>query len=288
MHALPLLRLSRDQHTFYHEHGYVLLPQVVSAATLAASQRVLARWVDELAAQWLAAGLITDLQPELPFARRLLVLWHAAGKPTYMRSPRRDLVSPDMYAILRAPELVDIAQDLLGTPEVFAHPIFNARPKLPDQRFTDTPWHQDAQYFREAEHSHVPSFWFPLQDVGPHNSCLQVQPDLHRGVLHAGYDDPDTGFLGLAPEVRKALVGVPIPMARGDLLCFTQMTPHGALPNRGDAVRWSMDLRYQDLAQALPKDRELGFIARSAATPASETTCADWLQQWANRPRGGY
>ena len=56
-----------------------------------------------------------------------------------MRSPRRDLVGPDMYALLVEPSLLDLAEDLLGTDELSVHDILNVRPKLPDQRWTDTP-----------------------------------------------------------------------------------------------------------------------------------------------------
>jgi len=56
-------------------------------------------------------------------------LWSAAGRPSYMRSPRRDLVGPDMYALLVEPSLLDLAEDLLGTDELSVHGIFNVRPK---------------------------------------------------------------------------------------------------------------------------------------------------------------
>ena len=66
----------------------------------------------------------------------------------------RDLVSREMFDILVHPALLMLAQDLLCTTEVSVHGVFNARPKLPDQIWTQTPWHQDAQYYRDAEHVH--------------------------------------------------------------------------------------------------------------------------------------
>ena len=56
-----------------------------------------------------------------------------------------------------------------------------ARPKLPDQIWTRTPWHQDAQYYRDAADGHVISLWYPLQAVTEHNRCLPVAPRMHRG-----------------------------------------------------------------------------------------------------------
>ena len=286
MPATSPCALSPEQLRAYHQQGFLLIPQAVRPATLALAQDVLERWVDRTAAEWQAAGWLTELRPELPFDQRLIVLWHAAGKPRYSRSPRRELVCPELFDLLCAPELLDVAEALLGTPEVSLHGIFNARPKLPDQRWTDTPWHQDAQYFRDAERVHVPTFWFPLQDVTPHNSCLQVQPGGHLGALHEGHDDPETGFLGLAPEVRQQLQGLSIGMARGDLLCFTQLTPHGALPNQSDRIRWSFDFRYEDTDHPTQSGRDLGFVARSRTRPLTHRD--EWLARWDHRPAKSY
>ena len=79
-----------------------------------------------------------------------------------------------MYDLLVESSLLDLVADLLGSDEISVHGIFNARPKLPDQRWTDTPWHQDAQYYRDVERVHVVSIWFPLEAVREECSCLQV------------------------------------------------------------------------------------------------------------------
>ena len=215
-------------------------------------------------------------------------LWHDAGRPKYSRSPRRDLVSPEMYRILVHPVLLDVAEDLLGTPELSVHGIFNARPKLPDQIWTRTPWHQDAQYYRDAADGHVVSLWYPLQAVSERNSCLQVAPRMHRGPLYDGHRDEETGFLGLSPQDRQGLDGVSVEMERGDLLCFTQQTPHRALPNRSDAVRWSLDVRYEATDHATESGRDKGFVARSPRAPATILPCAEWLQRWTEQPKGSY
>ncbi len=283
-----LSSLTPEQMTSYRKQGYLLLENAVSEKTLELSQLVLERWVAAMAARWQTEGRINDTLSDTPFSTRLLALWEAAGRPGYNRSPRRELVSPEMFDILKAPELVDIAQDLLGTTEVSAHGIFNARPKLPSQSWTDTPWHQDAQYFRDAESIHVPTMWFPLQDVSPENSCLQVAPGLQNGKLHKGYDDPETGFLGVTPEVRKTLVGKPIEMKRGDVLLFTQMTPHGAMRNRRQEVRWSMDLRFESTDTPTSGGKEYGFIARSLRAPESVCDYQTWRTQWGADLGNGY
>ena len=280
--------LTPEQIAFYHERGYLNAPGVIPPDLLRLIWTVLSRWVDQTIDGWLADGLIDDPQTDLDFQHGLVHVWQAAGKPKYMRSPRRDLVSREMFDILVHPTLLELAQDLLDATEVSVHGIFNARPKLPDQLWTQTPWHQDAQYYRDAEQVHVTSIWMPLQPVTEENSCLQVAPGHHRGVLHEGYDDPETGFLGLAPDVREQLEGVSIEMAPGDALCFTQLTPHRALPNRSEQVRWSIDVRYEPTAQATEAGQKQGFIAHSASNPSAVLTYEGWLKQWESIPAGSY
>jgi phytanoyl-CoA hydroxylase len=273
-----------EQKQFYDDHGYLHLRGVLPPAALALARTVLERWVAALVAKWQAEGRLTDPLADLPFETRLVHTWNQAGRPAYMRSPRRDLVSQEMFDYLRYPTLVDVAADLLGTEEILAHGVFNARPKLPDQLWTDTPWHQDAQYYRDAQHRHVVSIWAPLVAVTEHNSCLQVAPDRHRGPLFEGAVD-ETGFLGLSKEDRAQLQGVSIAMEPGDILCFPQLTPHRALPNHSQAVRWSMDLRFESAENPTTSGRTKGFVARSQH---GVTSYEEWLTVWAASPAGSY
>ena len=147
--------MTSDQLSSYRNNGYLHAPGVIPPDLLGLMRTVLSRWADDTIDGWLAQGLIDDPQTGLDFQHRLAHLWEAAGRPAYIRSPRRDLVSREMFDILVHPALLMLAQDLLCTTEVSVHGVFNARPKLPDQIWTQTPWHQDAQYYRDAEHVHV-------------------------------------------------------------------------------------------------------------------------------------
>lgn len=280
--------LTPDERTRYLEAGYLHRRAVLPEELLQLTEQVLRRWEEEIIGQWVRDGLTEAPDENLDFQHRLLHAWEDAGRPHYTRSPRRDLVSPEMYRILTHPVLVDLAADLLGTEAVSVHGIFNARPKLPDQKWTDTPWHQDAQYYRDAEDSHVVSMWYPIQEVTEENSCLQVAPGMHCDVLHEGHHDEETGFLGLSPEARKNLPGHSVEMARGDILCFPQKMPHRALPNRSDTVRWSMDVRYEATERATESGKDKGFIARSPDNPEAVMSCEAWLEIWEGLPAGTY
>ncbi len=287
--------LNDEQISFYQEKGYLKVEQVVPQRSIELGRKVCADWVDRTVQGWVDEGLLADGLEDLDLGHRLTAAWHEAGKPMYQRSPRRQIVSPELFEFMSEPKVIDMAEDLLGSPEVFMHGVFNLRPKLPDQRWTRTPWHQDSQYYPSIAQVHTLSIWMPLMRVTTENSCLQVAEGYHRGDMYAITEDEETGFLGISKEERAAIPGIPIEMEAGDALCFTQLTPHAALPNKSDAVRWSIDLRYQSISDAMVDEynveiggRDKGFIARSEADPASVATWDSWERQWEGDPYSAY
>lgn len=280
--------LTDQQVGFYQCEGYLHAPGAVAQEALELADNILRDWSEWQIEQWVQGGLLQDTRSDLDFTHRMAYLWSAAGRPSYLRSLRRDLVGPDMYALLVEPSLLDLAEDLLGTDELSVHGIFNARPKLPDQHWTDTPWHQDAQYYRDAEEVHVLSIWFSLQAVNEKNSCLQVASRRHRDQLFADYQDEETGFKGIDRAEWDQLQGTSIEMERGDALCFTQLTPHRALSNQSDAVRWSMDLRYEATETATHSGKQFGFVVRSRKESAAVMGQAEWLAKWDGIPEQTY
>lgn len=280
--------LTKEQLEFYRKNNYLHVKGVIPQDLLDLATGIIMKWVDELVEKWSKEGLLKDKREDLDFQHRLVKLWEAAGKPKYSRSPRRDLVGPDMFNFFKHPVMLNVASDLLGTSELSVHGIFNARPKLPDQKWTDTPWHQDAQYYRDAENVHVLSMWMPLQRVTEANSCLQVAPGFFTDTLLEGAIDEETNFLGLRKEDASHLKGLSIEMEPGDVLCFNQLLPHRALPNKSDHARWSMDIRYEATPTATASGKSQGFIAQSLNSPESVETYEQWLEKWSNIPIGAY
>jgi phytanoyl-CoA hydroxylase len=286
--ATMSILLTKEQIEFYKTNHYLHVKGVVPTELLDLATRIIKKWVDELVEKWSQEGLLQDKKEELDFGHRLVELWNLAGKPKYSRSPRRDLVGPDMFSFFKHPVMLNVASDLLGTSEVSVHGIFNARPKLPDQKWTDTPWHQDAQYYRDAENVHVLSMWMPLQKVTEVNSCLQVAPGFFTDTLLDGAIDEETNFLGLTKEDAQLLKGLSIEMEPGDVLVFNQLVPHRALPNKSDHVRWSMDIRYEATPTATASGKAQGFIVQSDSNPDSVESYEQWIEKWANIPIGAY
>lgn len=279
--------LTEEKIAHYRDRGWLLVRGGVSADVLALAHRQLELWTDRTIRSWMEKGLLADGLVDLPFEKRLVTAWLAAGRPRYNRSPRHDIVSRDIFAFIAHPQLLDLAQDLLGTNEISVNGVFNSRPKLPDQLWTDTPWHQDAQYYRAHAETHIISMWMPLVRVTEHNSCLQVAERMQDGRLFDNFED-ETGFIGLTLEDRANLQGISVEMDPGDVLCFTQKTPHRALPNMSDSVRWSMDIRFEANEGASEVGRRQGFVARSSAHPEQIPTYEQWLTQWEGIPEGGW
>ena len=238
---MPTL-LTSEQLSFYETNGYLHAPAVIPTDLLDLMKTVLSRWADNTINAWQTEGLIHDPRADLDFQHRLAHLWEAAGRPEYIRSPRRDLVSREMFDILIHPKLLALAQDLLDTPEISVHGIFNARPKLPDQIWTQTPWHQDAQYYRDAEQVHVTSIWMPLQPDRT-QQLPASRPRPRTRTPPQGWNDPGNRLSGLAPKCEQ-------PSKASQSKCnpatpsASPRSPPTAPSQPLRQVRWSIDVRY--------------------------------------------
>lgn len=273
----------------YESQGYLLLKNILPLEVIQGGRLLMEAWFRQIAAEWISQGKLDPEFSEYSFETGLLEAWNAAGHPPYSRSPRREIVCPALYHILKHPVFLEVAKTLLGSESIVVHGIFNSRPKLPEQHFTDTPWHQDAQYYLPEDRLiHTLSCWFPLVPVDEQSSCLAVSPwnrERNQSVYEIDDDVDGTGFKGISRKDSDALESIPIPMEPGDLLVFSQLTPHRALSNLASRIRWSLDFRYQAGDAFTGQAMEHGFVALDPAQPERETSLRDWLEQW---HRAGY
>ena len=282
--------LSADDLAHYDRHGYAYLRGAIPAELLAEGRRIIEPWVNFQIQEWRDQGKIDRDFREEDFWHRLLAAWRAAGRPMFRRRPNRFLVNPKMYAFFRHRTLLDIAEQVIGTPELSVHGIFNARPQLLGAAWTDTPWHQDGQYwildYGEPEpdterRTHVMSMWIPLQSVDALSGGLHLmsKADTKNHLFdHHDYDYEQTGFFGMGTKDIARFPKTSEPMAPGDALIFNQRTPHGAEPNQAERIRWSIDIRYEATARATVVGRRFGFVAQSA-DKSVETTYEAWARR---------
>ena len=283
------VQIDADQRAHYDQHGFLLLRDVVPSSILASARGIMEPWVDFKIEEWVSEGLLQDRCEDHGFWDRFLVAWERAGRPLFHRNPNRHLISEPMYDFIRSRLFLDLAEQILGTTELSAHGIFNARPQLPGGQDTRTPFHQDSQYWHlnygaeepdKERKTHVLTMWLPLQPVDETSGTMVLisldDTEGQRFEVH-DYNYERTNFLGLSPEDIARYPHHVMRMGPGDLLMFNQLVPHGAAENLTRHIRWSMDVRFEATATATVVGRRYGFVAQSRQNPASETSLEEWL-----------
>ena len=162
--------------------------------------------------------------------------WIALLQEVMATEPYRDLGL--------APELLRLVRAAVGEP-IEAHAGDLVRLVSPGAVDLTTPPHQDGAYLRNTKRAW--SAWLPLGacpiELGP----LAVLPRSHRdGLLPHG---PAGSLKGV--EVPEDATWAAADLEEGDVLLFSCMTIHRALPNvTADRLRMSVDYRYRPQSEA--------------------------------------
>ena len=272
--------LTDEQVKFYDVEGYLVLENLLTATDLAAVKAAMMTKVDTIADALYAAGLITDKRADRPFEYRLAELFQDRTDQEFLQFGRswRDRLS-GYYDIMANPKILDAVESLIGG-EIFANPVYNTRPKVPNVAAGAVPWHQDKSYWPDANANPVITVWLPLVDANLENGCLHIMPRTHRQKVLSWHKESYTGtgytevdFDHLGPEHAA----VPLPIKAGGAIFFNDRCIHMSTPNRSNQVRWSLDLRYQPTDQDPMPQHGVGFLARSYRFPERVATLADWL-----------
>lgn len=261
---------------FYKEHGYLVIPGVLSERDLDPVRRVITAQVDREARQLYAEGKITDLHEAAPFTRRLMEVYRDNRRRAI--GWNKEVFSKEIYDLGLHPAILDIAESLVGT-EIQFNGDYWVRTKLPNETVTTFPWHQDSGYYGDpTEMHHLLSLWLPLVDVDERNGCMQVISGSHRWGLQPVGRDEDGHHTPI--EDVEARGGIEtLRMKAGDVFAFHNLTFHRSLINQSDEIRWSIDLRYSGIGVPLEwlyKAGLNGFIARSPAHPELVDSWEAW------------
>jgi hypothetical protein len=275
--------LTDDQRGRFARDGHLLLPGLLPAAVLDGLRSSFSRVVDQLAARWHDSGLIPDTFPDLPFDERYLRLVRSSP----VRVPaawRRVLVSRPVYDLWRRPELLGAVRSVLGD-EIYAHGVWNGRPRDPCGRTQQVSWHQDAYYYKGWDPAVGPllSVWIPLVPVDEQRACMQFVTGSHtsgwlpRIRLDNGEYGTDTGELdGAAVYTAR--------MEPGDVVVFTDTTLHRSTPNVSDRVRWSIDIRFGRTVPGVVDNAPRGYRCFSAADPGAVESFETWARRYRYEP----
>jgi hypothetical protein len=295
--------LTEQQRRFFEDEGYLVVENLIDVeGYLDPLVEEYQERLDELAVTLVDQGKLASTYADLPFGRRLTRIYAETGQVhaqwfdfslpfSNVKEDTPCHFGPAVFAMLRNPDLLDVAEDLIG-PEIYSNPVQHVRLK-PPEKYTPrdpntgrvllgaTPWHQDAGVVvEEADDTEMLTVWVPIQDATEENGCLVVVPQNHRVGLLQHCPSPILGN-HIPDRYFDAERGVPQPMKRGSALFMHRKTPHCSLPNNSEDVRWSMDLRYNPTGQPTGRPEFPGFVARSRRDPDSELRDpAAWEQLW--------
>lgn len=260
----------------FDDQGFIILRQLLSQETVNGVRDALETYVDQLAQQWVDAGVLDNPHSDASFETRLDMLVRSHPQPVSI-SLREELHWPSMHGLFFDAQLLDIVEALLG-PEVRLYPNYTVRPKLPDHKATEVLWHQDAGYTATGLHGRDTSstltaadlrmvnVWSPLVPARVHNGCMQFIPETHKCGVVPHVDRPY--YLEIVKEELEPRLKdvINIELDPGDVVLFSNLLFHRGLPNQSQAIRWSCDWRYQDATQSTLRDHH-GHLARSKAYP---------------------
>ncbi len=244
--AGPFRVLTDDQASQFDRDGFVVLPDVFDAATVAEVTAELDRYeakVDAYLRQLADGRAFIAETGAITFASLLL--------------KRSDL----LRRFATSAVLLGICGDLIGDDvRVYWDQAVYKKPEKP-RRF---PWHQDNGYTFIEPQQYL-TCWVAMTDATTDNGCPWVVPGLHRlGTLRHHYVEP------LGWECLEDPDGaVAAPVGAGGTVVFSSLTPHLTGPNTTGEVRKAYILQYA----ATGARTQLG--ESGAGPPTGETPCDD-------------
>jgi len=245
------MRMQRD--------GYLFIRGLLPREAVSGVQRQ----VGELAraAGWLRADAPVEE------ARADLAGFCVDPEPGYLEVLRRINHLEDYHALKHHPALMEFLEGLLGG-AVLAHPRVLCRNIFPAREEYTTKAHQDYPNVQGTEE--VYTAWIPLIDIPVEAGPLQVAAGTHVEGVYDFHIGAGAGGIEITDPLDGRWHGGAF--AAGDVLFFHSMTVHKGVPNLGDRLRMSMDVRFQLVSEAFNPDN-----ANADAQPLSwESIYAGW------------
>ena len=160
-----------------------------------------------------------------------------------------ELVSKELYNLIHNTKIINCIKKILGS-AIMHNGDFHLRPKLPNNKFTIFPWHQDSQFYGEfTKYLHIITIHIPLVETNIKNGCLNIIKGSHKW----GYiprKEKTNQIIESEMNVEKKGNIFKVEMSIGDILIFHNLLFHSSNINKTSKIRWTLDLRY---SRILPK-----------------------------------
>ena len=270
----------------FAEQGYLVVKSALCEADFAPLIAVVSEVVDKRATKLYNEGVISDTYKEMCFEHRWHALLKACGRENEVFGWHTLVFSEALFNLITHPKVLDVLEVLIGS-DIQFNGDFWVRPKLPNEKLTTLPWHQDSAYMPHTENDTHLTVWLPLVDVKTENGALQFLPGSHKAGLQTYHHVPGEAFaVPVLPPTSSNTDIDTLEMQKGDLLVFNNLVFHRSLFNRGDKIRWSVDFRFSPTGTSLDGlwHEAIACPARERETRRCPTSWQDWHTQWKASP----
>ena len=228
--------LTRDEVSFFHEHGYLRVPEVFA-------EDEIGEMADEL--DWQIETWASKSQG-----------WSGSWRRVYMDEETEQqsklIALHDLHRYSKAwcdavtnPRLTGAISDLIGQNVELHHTTLHAKPPETGHPF---PMHQDWAFYKHADDRYVDCL-VHLDDTDDQNGCIRFLDGSHKqGALEHVTQNPDgtTCTPHLPTDDWDLEDTVPVPATRGDVVVFSIHTIHGSRINQSNQIRRMVRVGYRD------------------------------------------
>ena len=266
----------------FREQGYLVVESALSETDLAPLITAIAEAVAKRAAELYNEGIISDTYEEMSFERRWYAILKACSRENEVFGWHTLVFSEALFDLITHPKVLDVLEVLIGS-DIQFNGDFWVRPKLPNEKLTTLPWHQDSAYMPQTENDTHLTVWLPLVDVKVENGPLQFLPGSHKSGLQVYHRVPAEAFAVpvLPPDSSDTDIDT-LEMKKGDLLVFNNLVFHRSLVNQSDIIRWSTDFRFSRTGTSLNGlwHEAIACAARERENRECPTSWQTWRAQW--------
>jgi ectoine hydroxylase-related dioxygenase (phytanoyl-CoA dioxygenase family) len=237
--------LTYQQTQQFHERGYIIVDNAVTAGQLNAMRGQLDRWIQQSRQYTHNYGALPDGR-----ARFDLEPGHHADDPRLRRVSNPIDISEAYADTVFNSEVPDMVTDLLGPDIKFDHCKLNN--KLPGMA-TRVDYHQDHAFEPQTNDSVVVCL-IMLDDTNEENGCLRVIPGSHQRQYSHYQNNVFTGKISAEHNACFDTTGEPIIGRAGSVCLMHTWAVHGSFENHSDRPRRLLITEYK-AADAFPLTR---------------------------------
>lgn len=266
--------------------GYLVVESVLQSEDLAPLIAVISEVVNARADELYNAGTISDIYESMPFERRWYAILQECGRENEVFGWHTLVFSEALFNLIIHPKVLDVVETIIGN-EIQFNGDFWVRPKLPNEKLTTLPWHQDSAYMPHTENDTHLTVWLPLVNVEVENGALQFLPGSHTAGLQTYHRVEGEAFaVPVLPPTSSHTDIDTLEMKKGDLLIFNNLVFHRSLLNRSDTIRWSVDFRFSRTGTSLDGlwHEAIACLARESDSKQCPTSWDTWHAQWEASP----